>query len=428
MSVNIDPQKKIFYNYYNIVSKNISNDTNIQCLFEGKSNNPNIVYVNGSLRKNYISNNLQIFSNEMVIEHTPITNGGKKLYVSFPLVTDDRIENNVIDYIMKTNYNDNIEIELNDIINPEDKCTFYETSEYDIFIFSKPILVKTDLTNLPKSNFNQSTDYSVIRASQSNRFKEGFQGIEGFTPTPPNAMTTPPSFTTASPSPSSFTTASPSPSNFDKTTSPTVTKSNVTIVPPGEIVEQWMECDNVEVDYADEIPSYNVPIQSKLTSEVSGMITLFLFIKNFVIFILVLLFLYFVVPAIYQFLAIRSLYDSIQDGKMTDDINCNNIMGLNIVLTLLFFIIIIWLTLRGYFLDNFASYAYYIYAFCIGLFYVLSVLFINIKINSTAGFYGFSSTDSGKKLCMDKNNMNFFKGFGYMYSSIMSIGHSLVGK
>ena len=114
---NIDSQKKIFYNYYNIVSKNISNnDINIQCSFEGKSNTPNIVYLNGSLRQNYISNNLRVFRNEMIIEHNPITNGGKKLYISFPLVTASRIDNTVIDYIIQSKYNDTIEIELNDII------------------------------------------------------------------------------------------------------------------------------------------------------------------------------------------------------------------------------------------------------------------------------------------------------------------------
>lgn len=420
MSVNIDPQKKIFYNYYNIVSKNISNDTNIQCLFEGKSNNPNIVYVNGSLRKNYISNNLQIFSNEMVIEHTPITNGGKKLYVSFPLVTDDRIENNVIDYIIKTEYNDNIEIELNDIINPEDKCSFYETSEYDIFIFSKPILVKTDLTNLPKSNLNYTTDYSVIRASQSYRFKEGFQGIEGFTGTPtPNITTSSPNITT---SPPKTTTSSP-----NITTSTPSTK-----IPPGEVIEQWMECDNVEVDFADEIPSYNVPIQSKLTSEVSGLVQLFLFIKNFVFFIIMLLAVYIGSPALYQFLAIRSLFDkkNYDNNKKNNagdnivDVDCSRILGLDIFLTLLFIIKIILVILYGYYLSDLRSYFYYIYAFCIGLFYFLSVLFIRININSDSSFYGSDGLCKGIKNKDNTPYNNISKGIANTFNSINAIFQS----
>jgi hypothetical protein len=351
---NIDPQKKIFYNYYNIVSKNTSNDDiNIQCSFEGKSNSPNIVYLNGSLRQNYISNNLKIFRNEMIIEHNPITNGGKKLYVSFPLVSDSRIDNTVIDYIIQTKYNDTIEIELNDIIIPEDKCKFYETLEYDIFIFSKPILVKTDLTNLPNSNFENPANYSIIRASQNNRHKEGFQGIEGF-----GAM--------------------------------------------DNISEQWMECDNVPVDFAHEIPSYNVPIQSKLQSEMSTIVQIFNLVKFFAIFVLILLFIYFVVPVFYKFLAFHSIF------KLGSDDCSGRILGLDIFLSLMFIIIILSVFIYGYYLSDITTYIYYIYGSCLIIFYILSFLFIYISRKSDVNFIGF---------CSDANNIVLGNGINNIFRS-----------
>lgn len=402
---NIDTQNHIFYNYYHILSKVIGELPNIICDYPGRENIPNIIYVHGSLRPTYVSNKLQIikkthtiqnvdFDAELLIEHQPITNGGNKIYVCFPLKTKSNNfekygEKNIIDFILQSHYNDNIEIELNDILYPEDKCFFYQQSNSSVFVFSKPILVNTSFSNIELSSHKDlvnitASSYRILRASQSHQYREGFEGMETMTPTPTSSST---------PKPTS-----------------TLIKNDIT--------EQWMECDNVPIDFAEEIPSYNVPIQSVLKSNISQMSETFTLMKNFVYFLFVFLLIYFVVPIVYKFMALRSYYDT----EGTTDNEASRIIGLDLFLTLLFMTSTIFCFIYGSQITGDNKYRYYISAACIALFFITS--FVTIYINKIIEKDNFFP-NLKKSMQEIYSTNNFGKGFGNIFRSPYKVIESL---
>ena len=183
----IDDKKHIFYNYYDTFSKNISEPGNIKCSFPGNPNSPNVVFLNGQTQTTYISSNLYIFSKthdiagirfdaELMIEHTPITNGGKTLIFSFPLRTDPRPELTPIDTLVHSQFGKSLDIDLNNYLHDEDNhCIFYETDTYYVCVSSIPILVHSSFPSLNLSThpkLHNTDTYTMIRAVQNNAYKE----------------------------------------------------------------------------------------------------------------------------------------------------------------------------------------------------------------------------------------------------------------
>ena len=148
----------------------------------------NIVFLNGQYQTTYISSNLQIFSKthdineidfdaELIIEHTPITNGGKNFIFSFPLKTDPRPESTPIDTIIHSKFGESMDIDLNDYLRAEDNhCIFYETEKYYVCISTIPILVHSTFPKLSSHpELQNSSIYTIIRAVRNNAYKETYK-------------------------------------------------------------------------------------------------------------------------------------------------------------------------------------------------------------------------------------------------------------
>jgi hypothetical protein len=181
---NKENKPELQYNYYNTLSKKL-NETEIS--FIGKTNNPNLIIRNGSHDTKYISSKLYLFSKsnsmsnkyisknslfglgfgssitsdydaELVIEHKSITNTAStnKVLICFLLKTDVNGNPNIIDKIINSDVNANLEIELNNVIPHNDQYIYQNSgSEFDtklkdtiIIIFTTPILCKSKFGNI----------------------------------------------------------------------------------------------------------------------------------------------------------------------------------------------------------------------------------------------------------------------------------------
>ena len=172
-------------------------------------------------------------------------------------------------------------------------------------------------------------------------------------------------------------------------------------------VGQWMECDNVPLDYSEEIPSYNVTIDSKIFKKSSE---LFMIAMHFLLFIVTISFVYFVIPPIYSLLAARSLY------KLGNDKKLGRISGMEIAVSLLLIIPMIAYIWYGASLSNTnEKYNYITTGVYIGLFWILSWGIITIKKITDPGFI-----NSKFKFQQDKL-FDFIGGLQNMKKSVISI-------
>ena len=140
--------KHIDYTYYNTLTIKSSPST---FEFHGKLNTPNVVLTTGSRTKQYISRIVSInepsetdFDGELVIEHTLATNYGKKMLLVFPLKTDKTIKPNIIDRMILASPGDSLEVNLNTVISPQDRCRYKDDN--NMAIFETPILISTQLS------------------------------------------------------------------------------------------------------------------------------------------------------------------------------------------------------------------------------------------------------------------------------------------
>jgi hypothetical protein len=363
-----DDKKHIFYNYYDTFSKNISNRKNIKYSFPGKSNSPNIVFLNGQYQTTYISSNLHIFSKthdineidfdaELMIEHTPITNGGKNFIFSFPLKTDPRPESTPIDIIIHSKFGESMDIDLNDYLRAEDNhCIFYETEKYYVCISTIPILVHSTFPKLSSHpELQNSSIYTIIRAVRNNAYKESYKEsmVEGMGVFDKFGQST--SDPSSTPDPSSCSTAPP-------------------------VQPYYLQCSNVPLDDATDVASIVLPANStvpldlgvnltssKNTSEASYRVMTNSIIY-FIGFISIMCISYFIVPVTYKSL--------LKMFKINGTYN-NNSGNLDIVLFFFSFCIITILLTIGMNLDI----VYVTYAGLILLiFTIISIFTIQIVV------------------------------------------------
>lgn len=265
--------KNIIYNYSHTISKKI-NDTNfLKFSFQGKPNEPNIIFSKNYISKNYISSNLFIFGKKqnekydglLVIENLPTTNENKKIYLCFPLKTNENIrQSTIIDEMIEISKFKDIELDLN-IILPEidNEVIFRENKELISISFNSPILIKNDLSNFSENNlFSFLQDNNVenvekivakknINDKMIETITEGFRG------------------------------------SHIKTT------------------EQWMECDNVEVNDKTDIATYTIPLKEDNTTFMQW----FILTMHFILFLFIIGIFYFFLPIIYQFVVVRSFFN-----------------------------------------------------------------------------------------------------------------------
>lgn len=177
----INKNKQILYNYPPVhltkLFETNNSQKNIQFLFDGKINIPNISLLNGgSQYTSFVGSNMCIFSKthnilgknfdgELVIEHKPITNSIKKFYLSIPLKTSPNIKETPIDELIKLIPKNETEFELNPLFGSQEKIIFYETNNNIVGIFTNPILVKSAFTNIANGNvffLNNNGNYDII--------------------------------------------------------------------------------------------------------------------------------------------------------------------------------------------------------------------------------------------------------------------------
>ena len=264
---------------------------NIHYQLSGKENNPNIIINQGSKNTSYISKDLYIFSKihdandnvsaekcgELVIENVPITNSDKKLLVCFSLKTveSDQINHLDIDKIIQNTY-DSSYIDLNESIIMEDECSYYETKTATVLVFKTPLNVSSYFTGFTKGNIqdlqiipehieevrasSQVRDHILgvtARESITSSFKEGF--IEG-----------------------------------------------------NDEDIKWMECDNVPLDYTEEIPTYQIAAGSVTKDYQTQLLGATI---NIIWAVSIVIFLIFILPSIYTLLVVRGI--GIETGQDT---------------------------------------------------------------------------------------------------------------
>lgn len=187
-----------FYNYdttevqYN--EKSIKTDGYVKTPFSSQPNNPAIHFQD----TNYRTETMYIFKNihkeypecegELVIEHVPITNGFKKIYLCFPLRRDttsfSSIMDNGIDEIIESTDRP-IKINIMNFMIPNTEFTAYETKGLiyaDLVVLSnRPILIKADMTNLqipPRMFKDHTDDFAIIQPQKKMHIEEDVK--EGF--------------------------------------------------------------------------------------------------------------------------------------------------------------------------------------------------------------------------------------------------------
>jgi len=352
MEQHIDNGKLIHYNYYSTYAKRVfSSDTDFQFIYPGKENTPNLTITQGSRNVGYISSKFFIFSKmhkidhvefegELVIEHTPITNSNKKMYVSFPLKTVPTLsEATIIDFILQqTNPNNNVEVNFEDILPDADTGIFYDMGNYDLILFTTPVPVKSNFFHVSNDNTlfsgitgqkNQkipavkmhggAMNHSTINHSagpmnepgspkpklqqQWEEWKHGFEGMLAilFSGKMFEMMSSPQDKQESKIRKWIKKIKSKGPDNWAVKTKLENFVETMTMEEDGD---DWMECDNVPIDYSGEIPTYTINASSKKTDENSNLLlkTLQIF---WIIFSAALM--YVLVPLIYGFLAVRSI-------------------------------------------------------------------------------------------------------------------------
>ena len=176
---------------------------------------------------------------ELVIENVPITGTGKKLFLCFPIITDVKIQPNIIDTLIKNTVDETIhEIKLDDILPSESECILYETAQGIFVTFQTPITIQTPVQlsyrNIPEDGVSSQKEqihatkesswatslFSSFMENPVKSSKEGFvEGLE----------------------------------DMDQN---------------GDF--QWMECQTADLDYSDNVPNVIASTSSKITNAEQG--------------------------------------------------------------------------------------------------------------------------------------------------------------
>lgn len=159
---NFDNSKEIKYNYYNNLATPTSSDNHY--IYKGKSNQPNIVLIDKGEVKTFATEKFQIKNSDsnpvLIIEHSPITNFDKKVFVHLPLVSNSNKPND-IDHLIN---NKNKELELNSVLPSTENCVFNECNKGINIKFLSPISINTDLKEY-FSNYKEGFQNTVIESA-----------------------------------------------------------------------------------------------------------------------------------------------------------------------------------------------------------------------------------------------------------------------
>lgn len=145
-----DRTKSIKFNFYNNLATPSNLENRVHYLYKGKENQPNVVFVDSGKIQTYTAHDLYIFKNnenggELVIENKPITNYGKSLFLSFPLIGGSKRKTDIDNLIdNKTRQ----EVDLNTVLPEDTSCSIKENMEGIHLKFLSPINIQSNLSNL----------------------------------------------------------------------------------------------------------------------------------------------------------------------------------------------------------------------------------------------------------------------------------------
>ena len=265
-------QKSIVYDFPKLPSQKINSifSGNIQYSVTGKENQPNISIIQKYQKNHFVSKQVYIFSNihnvgdednvcsgELVIENSPITNGGKNLYICVPLITShyDGIYSspNVLDEIIQDTKSID-ELEINSVLPNDSDCYYYETKTSIVIIFKTAISVQSHFTGFSQGNiydiqkpFMKTSNYEMIQSKKKINIHNVSQRLIHDVDV----------------------------NNLPKT-KPTIGSNyqegfteGLKISTTDADSASWMECDNVDLDYSQEVPTYTSTSSSQTTPDKS---------------------------------------------------------------------------------------------------------------------------------------------------------------
>lgn len=473
MEQHIDDGKLIHYNYYNTYTKRVfSSNTDFQFICHGKENTPNLTITQGSQNMNYISSKFFIFSKihkidhvefdgELIIENIPITNSNKKMYVSFPLRTVPSLsEETIIDFILQqTDPNNNVEVNFNDILPNTNACNFYNLGNYDVLLFTTPIPIKSNFFHVSNDNtiFSKinNQQYQKIKAVKMNqnckdaicedclmgpvygpissqkpklqqqleKWKNNFETVLAF-------FFSGKMFEMMSSQQDDQERKirkwikkikSNGPDNWTIQNKVENFVENMTMEDDGE---DWMECDNVPIDYSGEIPTYTINASSKKTDENSNLLlkTLQIF---WILFAAALM--YVMVPFIYGFLAVRSILK-----LYSTDEKRAQITGLEMALSFLIIFPALVLMLYGYTNSKSDANGHWVFnnqniINCVvsgGIMmfiWILSSIIIYIKKIQDPNFLGYADGNMNTPYFTFGGKTNLYEGLNHIFTSIIAL-------
>lgn len=320
----IDDISKIVYNYYNttIFSNSVSDNAgNYAIDISYPTNSPNLLYPDSlgayTATKFYLCKTIHTdidtydktnTKGELIIEHTGLTNG-TKLYLCILLNYNSSIntdsENDIDKLItVATTDSDNKTVSLNNSISTQDKAFTYTDNGNQIIVFNVPMFI----------NRNSS---SII-----------------------NKLTTIPSDIT-------FSTAD------DYVT---INPQNIYMSGKDEI---YIDCSPTGAS-AEEIATYNVPINSEYTQDAGKLDFMKTTIQLCLVFLLIVV-TYFSVPFFYKTIVV----DNIKKLLHSDIEKKNRNTAIDIMLIILSVLLLIHITYNGVVTDNFDSVLIGVYFFVI---------------------------------------------------------------
>jgi DNA-binding cell septation regulator SpoVG len=186
--------------YFNQYASTRNNGGHIKIPFFTPKNivKPNGIYISGEPIIKFMSSDLYIYKKthniaginydgELIIKNKQITNGDRKLYVCFPLKTDNRNSkqaneiDKIIDQSEKVN-NDSFSmpVNLNNMFDKLQKYIFYKSGNDIIIVFTQPIKVKNNFDKFAECDLfpKYSDNYNILENVSG---KDGFQSMtEGF--------------------------------------------------------------------------------------------------------------------------------------------------------------------------------------------------------------------------------------------------------
>jgi hypothetical protein len=438
------------YNYYNILSKKININ---QLLFTGKPNNPNLIIRTGSHDTKYTSSKLYLFSKnnsisnkyidknsifglgvgsgitsdfdaELVVENISITNSksNNKVLLCFLLKTNAKSNSNIIDAIMESNINTNLEIELNDIIPQNDEYIYHEPNtefgpkleDATIIIFKDPITCKAIFENIN----NESSNPFLLKDNIENMIGQIYKPsvVEGYTIIDASSGELIVNDTKA---PEIIKKGLIS-GNVSKAIIDNIDNAVFVQTPPTIILDNndYLECSTADIDGKD-ITTYDIALNQEVPK---NFITQFTTAIYFGSLFSVLVVSYFIVPTVYKLILDRFITTSDKTQS------ARKIVGIEMLFRSIIYCVVFILFIIGILPAkkmSTSNYGYVGYAINILLFLIISIVIIEFKkgtglILGTTNNFDFKGSD-------EINAIKTIKDTIYIYSSYATAILPLVG-